>query len=147
MKICVGLSRFTSSTILPDKVLVSIAQAVCTRPTCLYSKRGISSPRIRHCRGLTQLIKLQIQWTASAEVVSRAIGNLSQSHGQKSSWTSLKAKGEGLAWSLAWPNELAEPSLSFISHDNLGGILPSEYLININILDISIYKYSNDNNL
>ena len=53
----------------------------------------------------------------------------------------------GFAWELAWPNELAEPSLSFISHDNLGGILTSEYLININIMDISIYKYSNDNNL
>ena len=75
------------------------------------------------------------------------IGKLSQSHGQNELFNILEAKGEGLAWSLAWPNELAEPSLSFISHDNLGGILPSEYLININILDISIYKYSNDNNL
>ena len=49
--------------------------------------------------------------------------------------------GAGLA------NLLAELSLSFISHDNLGGIVTSEYLININILDISIYKYSyTDNN-
>ena len=46
--------------------------------------------------------------------------------------------GAGLA------NQLAELSLSFISHDNLGGILTSEYLININIMDISIYKYSNN---
>ena len=40
--------------------------------------------------------------------------------------------GAGLA------NHLAKLSLSFTSHDNLGGILTSEYLININIMDINI---------
>ena len=34
---------------------------------------------------------------------------------------------------------------SFTSHDNLEGIVTSEYFININIIDISICKYSNIN--
>ena len=51
----------------------------------------------------------------------------------------------GFAWELAWPINWPSQAFSFTSHDNLEGILTSEYLININIMDISICKYSNSN--